>query len=110
MNDELTLTSLLHLTEKKAKAKIKKAGLKARVRSRNGAPLVGDRSAPANRIDLYITDDVVTKVVGNIGSDKKSDSNQPYGCDDVAGHVMECIQAGLHLQEKIDDMCANCGH
>ncbi|HEY5268378.1 MAG TPA: hypothetical protein VII94_04565 [Candidatus Saccharimonadales bacterium] len=104
------LTSLLHLTEEKAKTKIKKAGLKVIVRSRNGVTLAGDQSAPANRIDLFITDDVVTKVVGNIVDKKKSDSNQPYGCDDVAGHVMECIQAGLHLQEKIDNMCANCGH
>lgn len=110
MKNSLRLTSLLRLTEKKAIAKIEAAGLTARVCSRNGVTLAEDQSSIANRIDLVITDDVVTKVVSNLASEKKLDSNQPYGCDDKVAHVMECIQAGLHLQEKIDDMCANCGH
>lgn len=100
----------MHLTEEEAKAKIKEAGLKVRVRSRNGVPLAGDQSSPVNRIDLFITDDVVTRIVGNLPDDE-SDANQPYGCNDVAACIQECIKDELHLVEKFDDgMCANCGH
>ncbi len=110
MKNSLRLTSLLRLSEKKAIAKIEGAGHEVRVCSRDGVPLAKDQSVPTNGIDLVITDGVVTKVISNLVEEKKSDSNQPYGCNNIVAHIVECIQAGLHRQELLDDMCANCGH
>jgi len=57
----MNLDELVGLTEQAAVDKIKAAGYKARVKARDTETIRGDCAVHANRINLWIEKDLVTK-------------------------------------------------
>jgi hypothetical protein len=56
-----TLVSLLGLTEAEAVIKIKEAGLRSRIKSRNGKAFVGTEDVNLNRVNLHVENDLVVR-------------------------------------------------
>lgn len=56
-----TLVSLLGLTEAEAVLKIKEAGLRSRLKARNGKSFIGTEEVGLDRVNLHVENDLVVK-------------------------------------------------